>query len=288
MKLQIAGVVIELQGITPELLPDNTRQFASSSTLEPDVSYQFHLQDELPVPDDSWRLLYQKESISVYGKADLELRLLFEPNYHTLYGVYVERDDSHIDVYYARVNTEELKIDTIFISCLSLERHFARRSCYILHCAFLAYRNQAILFSGPSGIGKSTHADLWCKHIADTHVVNGDRCLISRNPDGSYEANAWPVCGSSQICHLDHYPIHAVVFMGQAPDNQVRELSLMQQFQRLNMQLMVNHWNADATRKAMDWMLEFCQQVTIKEYFCNMNPDAPMHLCQNLGFDLEK
>ena len=286
MKLQIAGVVIELQGVAPELLPDNTRQFESSSTLEPDLFYQFHLQDQLPAPDDSWRLLYQKESISVYGKADLELRLLFEPNYHTLYGVYVERDDSHIDVYYARVNTEELKIDTIFISCLSLERHFARRSCYILHCAFLAYKNQAILFSGPSGIGKSTHADLWCKHIPDTHVVNGDRCLITPNPDGTFEANGWPVCGSSQICHIEHYPIHAIVFMGQSPTNQVRELGLMQRFQLLNMQLMVNHWNPAATRQAMDWMLHFAQRVTIKEYHCNLESEAPFILGRSLGFDL--
>ena len=287
MRIQIAGVLMELRGITPDMIPENTRQFESTSTAEPELIYTFHLQDELPKPDDSWRLLYQKESIAVFGKADLELRLLLDPNYRALYGVYEEKDSRHIEVYYAKVNTEVLKIDTIFISCLSLERHFARRSCYILHCAFLAFKNKAILFSGPSGIGKSTHADLWCQHIPETHVVNGDRCLITRNSDGTYEANAWPVCGSSQICHKEHYPIHAVVFMGQSPQNQVRELSLMQRFQLLNMQLMVNHWNPEATRKAMDWMLTFCQQVPIKEYHCNMNPDAPLVLGRSLGFDLE-
>lgn len=287
MRIQIAGVLMELRGITPDMIPENTRQFESTSTGEPELIYTFHLQDELPRPDESWRLLYQKESIAVFGKADLELRLLLDPTYQVLYGVYEEKDSRHIEVYYAKVNTALLKIDTIFISCLSLERHFARRSCYILHCAFLSFNEKAILFSGPSGIGKSTHADLWCKNIPGTHVVNGDRCLITQNPDGTYEANAWPVCGSSQICHLEHYPIHALVFMGQSPQNQVRELSLMQRFQLLNMQLMVNHWNAEATRKAMDWMLAFCQQVTIKEYHCNMHPDAPLLLGRSLGFDFE-
>jgi hypothetical protein len=86
---------------------------------------------------------------------------------------------------------------------------------------------------------------------------------------------------------MEHYPIHAIVFMGQSPTNQVRELSLMQRFQLLNMQLMVNHWNAEATRKAMDWMLAFCRQVPIKEYHCNMNPDAPLLLGKSLGFDFE-
>jgi len=287
MYLQIAGVGIELLGLTPDMIPDNTRQFEVASLQEPDLIYQFHLQDELPAPDVSWRLLYQKESIAVFGQADLEYRLLFEPTYHTLYGVYQERDNRHFDVYYARVNVSELKIDTIFISCLSLERHFARRSCYILHCAFLAYKDKAILFSGPSGIGKSTHADLWCKNIEGTHVVNGDRCLIVPQPDGTYTANGWPVCGSSQICHIESYPIHAIVFMGQSPENHVRELNLMQRFQLLNMQLMVNHWNPAATRQAMDWMLNFVQHVTIKEYHCNLQSEAPFILGRSLGFHFE-
>ena len=282
MKIQIADILLEVLGIDPKIMPPNTLQFAVEDSRPADVIYRFHAVKELPLPDDTWTRLYQRESIVVYGKEGMEQRLLIEPNYHALYGVYREGNDGVIDLFYQEMFTESMRIDTIVNSFLYLERLFAKRKCYILHCAFLAYKNQAILFSGPSGIGKSTHADLWCKYIDQTHVVNGDRCLISPQSDGTYMANGWPVSGSSGICHVEQYPIKAIVFMQQAKENEVSTLNLMQRFRMLNTQITINHWNVDATQKAMDWLLELASNVNIVSYACNMEPSAPKTLAEAL------
>lgn len=282
MTISIANVLIELKGLTPDMVPAHTRAFTVDSEQSASLCYHFHLVDVLPQPDEGWIQVYQKPVLTVYRLGLLERRLLTDPNTSQPYAVYEELSDGMVDVYYLRPLLRELTIDTIFHSCLALERHLARRDCYVLHCSCLIYQNQAVLFSGPSGIGKSTHADLWVRHIPGSYVMNGDRCLISHQTDGSYVANAWPVCGSSNICLLGQFPIRAIVFLGQALINQLTELTPMQRLRLLNMQLMVNHWNPDATTIALDWMTHLVSTVDIKHYACNLTPEAPLLLASIL------
>lgn len=172
----------------------------------------------------------------------------------------------------------ELQTDTLFISCLCLERPLSVQGCYILHCTFLDYRGQAILFSGPSGIGKSTHANLWCRHIPGTQVLNGDRALLCPLPNGDYEITGWPVCGSSGICHNERRPLEAIVFIEQASDNTIRPQTAMKHFKALCSQVTINWWNPKLTGKALDDLQVLTRQTSISTYACNMNPEAAFTL----------
>ena len=280
MKIDISSLVLELRGVTEYNIPANTLLFnvKNDDSRISDLIYTFHFLDELPQLDLLWKLKYQRPNLLVFAAGKREARIIGLGNNSIPYAEYEEVDDKNINVYFLKAIQAELKIDTIFLSCLSLERHFAERGCYILHCAFLAYKGQAILFSGPSGIGKSTHADLWCKNIPNCHIVNGDRCLICLNKDGTYEACGWPVCGSSGICFKEHYPLKAIVFMEQSFINHVVGESLMNYYKRLTAQITINHWNVEATGKALDWMLKLVQTIKITTYTCNMNSDAPVIL----------
>lgn len=134
------------------------------------------------------------------------------------------------------------------------------------------------MFSGPSGIGKSTHANLWRQHIEDTHVVNGDRCLIYQNEEGQYLASAWPVCGSSNICLTETYPLRAIVFMGQAPHNEVVNVRPMQLFKQLSSQITINWWNKQQVGRTLDELQQMLGQVKMCNYACNLTPEAPKTL----------
>ena len=280
MKLDISSLVLELRGITEYDIPANTLLFNAEKhdSRIPDLIYTFHFLDKLPQLNSLWELKYQRPNIQVFTTGDREARIIGVNDNSIPYAEYEEVDDRNINVYFLKANQAELQIDTIFLSCLSLERHLAERGCYILHCAFLVYKGQAVLFSGPSGIGKSTHADLWCKSIPDCHIVNGDRCLICFNKEGTYEACGWPVCGSSGICFKEHYPLKAIVFIEQSSINHVIEESLMSYYMRLTAQMTINHWNVEATGNALDWILKLAQIVKVTTYACNMNSDAPVIL----------
>ena len=132
MRLNIGPLTIELSGVTEQEIPVNSRLFL----------------DHKPAT---------KEADRYYT------RLLAVGNLNACYALYQERNERDANIYFIEGLKRELQTDTLFISCLCLERPLSVQGCYILHCTFLDYRGQAILFSGPSGIGKSTHANLWCR-----------------------------------------------------------------------------------------------------------------------------
>ena len=232
--------------------------------------------------EEEWELTFERPDIQVFQQGELEARKLAVGSMKASYALYQEKNENEIEVYFLEAIKQELNIDTIFISCLALEKHFAKRGAHILHSCFLHYKGQAILFSGPSGIGKSTHAHLWCQYIEDTHVVNGDRCLIYKNENGEYVASAWPVCGSSGICLTETYPLKAIVFMGQAPNNEVISVRPMQLFKQLSSQITINWWNKQQVSHTLDDLQQMLGKVNMCNYICNLTEEAPNKLYNEL------
>ena len=184
MRLNIGPLTIELSGVTEQEIPVNSRLFLDHkpATKEADRYYTFYFVNRLPLPSNDWQITFQRNDIVVFRKEEQETRLLAVGNLNACYALHQERNERDANIYFIEGLKRELQTDTLFISCLCLERPLSVQGCYILHCTFLDYRGQAILFSGPSGIGKSTHANLWCRHIPGTQVLNGDRALLCPLP----------------------------------------------------------------------------------------------------------
>lgn len=278
MKLKLGPAYIDIQGLNTDEIPTNARLFLTDEAGPAERLYRFHGVETLPLPDASWKEVFRRPDICVWQNGNLEARRLAVGNPDAAYAHYQETDEHTTEVYYLRALKSDWQIDTIFASCLALERVMAHHQAYILHSCYLNYRGQGILFSGPSGIGKSTHAQLWCKHFTDTHVVNGDRCLVYKDPTGRYKACPWPVCGSSGICLTEELPLQAIVFMAQAPQNEVLSIRPMQLYKMLSSQLTINWWNPAFTQTALDAAQQILEQVGICAYACNLTPQAPEKL----------
>ena len=274
--LKIYQQPFRIQGIEFGEIPTNSQQFAleEKSTDADDYVYTFHFVDHLPVAGEEWKTVYQKHNIHVWRHGNLERRLISVASPDDAYAVYEETSSCSADIWYLSSLRQELSIDTVFISCLSLERRMFSHNAFILHCCYLNYQDKAILFSGPSGAGKSTHANLWVKNIEGSRVINGDRCLISRSKDGSFMAHGWPVCGSSGICHIESHPIKAIVFIEKTPFNQIITENVASYFKRLIAQITINYWDNTCTEKTTDWVLSLLGGVKTLVYGCNMEDDA--------------
>ena len=95
---------------------------------------------------------------------------------------------------------------------------FADAGMLVLHSAYIVTpAGEAILFSGPSGIGKSTQAALW-ERSAGAQIINGDRALLDI---GRKTANGIFYSGTSGICRNVTAPIRAIVLLGQSDGNHV-------------------------------------------------------------------
>ena len=281
MHLTTPPLTLSIDGLTETEIPLNSWKFLTEGE-EADINYTFHFVKELPQLEEEWELTFERPDIQVFQQGELEARKLAVGSMEASYALYQEKGENEIEVYFLEAIKQELKIDTIFISCLALEKHFDKRGAHILHSCFLHYKRQAILFSGPSGIGKSTHAHLWCQYIEDTHVVNGDRCLIYKNENGEYVASAWPVCGSSGICLTETYPLKAIVFMGQSPNNEVISVRPMQLFKQLSSQITINWWNKQQVSHTLDDLQQMLGKVNMCNYICNLTEEAPNKLYNEL------
>ena len=257
--------------LAPDSLPCPAG-FLRFETASADVEMTFRvcLSDSLPPPEGE--IIARRPDLVVYASPQGESRLIGLRGREGFYARYRELSDREAEVLLRAGMTQELRIDPMFASLFALERHMLRRDSLILHCAYTVCRGEAILFSGPSGIGKSTQAALWARYRG-SRVVNGDRALLRRDA-GRWLACGWPVCGSSGICEAEDTPVRAIVMLRQGRVNRVERLSPLQAFASLYAQITINVWNRAFAQQAMALIEALVAQAPVLLLTCDMTQDA--------------
>lgn len=152
------------------------------------------------------------------------------------------------------------------------ERLLLAEGRMILHASCVDTPFGGILFSGPSGIGKSTQAELWCR-FADGTLINGDRPIIYRK-NSVWTAYGSPYAGSSR-CHVNACcTVRAVVLLGQAERCSLRRLPAAQAFRRIFAGVIVNSWDADYVAAACDWVTGLIGEIPVYELDCTPDEAA--------------
>ena len=93
----------------------------------------------------------------------------------------------------------------------ALEKYLLKKGGLILHSSFIEWHNQGIVFTAPSGTGKSTQASLWQKY-EHAKIINSDRSILYFNKNNILMSCGLPFCGSSNINLNKEFPLKAIVF----------------------------------------------------------------------------
>ena len=101
--------------------------------------------------------------------------------------------------------------------------HAFQRHMLQLHSSLISYQNQGIMFLGPSGIGKTTQAELWQKYRSSL-IINGDIVFVQET-DSGFLGWGTPWHGSSPYCENTSVPLKAMVVLKQSDQNSIRELT---------------------------------------------------------------
>src|SRR5699024_19054 len=100
---------------------------------------------------------------------------------------------SQVQCLYLAEKADHLAFSRNICDLLGLERLLLSRQGLLLHASFIRWQARGILFSAPSGTGKSTQADLWVRHRG-AEVINGDRAALRRSA-GRWRAYGLPYAG---------------------------------------------------------------------------------------------
>ena len=105
-------------------------------------------------------------------------------------------------------------------------RHICRKmpdyGVFLLHAAVIEMEGRGYAFSARRGVGKTTHTALWRKHFGERAVIiNGDKPLIRRSPDGRFWAYGTPWCGKEGLQVNRKCPLTAICFLERGTQNGV-------------------------------------------------------------------
>ena len=223
----IGGVKYRI--ISPVPLEEEARWQRFRSVFdEPDHSYRLSYLPGEPVFDGD--LLYEDERVRGGVKDGRPYRVYYRSDHRGYASVY-ERSPSDWEITLRR----ELlpwgsSLEHLFV-LYGLSRSLLRRGSLLLHGSYILTERGAIVFTAPSGTGKSTQAELW-RRYRGSPVINGDRAVLSRR-DGTVLAHGLVHSGSSEDCENVTSPLLAVVSLSQAKENSVTELKGMQALRAL-------------------------------------------------------
>ena len=155
-----------------------------------------------------------------------------------------------------------------------MERYMLECGGLILHSSFIVHEGRSILFTAPSGTGKSTKASLW-ERYAGAEVVNGDRSVVwFDSTTKTFMTSGPPFCGSSGINKDVTVPLACIAFIEQSPQNSTEPMAPSVAARKLTGETSINKWNAEAVGKALDVIGNLVALVPMVQLRCNMEEGA--------------
>ena len=164
-----------------------------------------------------------------------------------------------------------------YLEALAVYRRIAERmpeyDTILFHGSAIAVDGQAYLFTGKSGLGKSTHTRLWRELLGDRAImVNDDKPLIRVSENGAVICGT-PWDGKHHLSSNIVVPLKAICTLEQAKDNWIRPVSREEAFPVLIQQ---TYRPADPAvlAKTLSLIDRLSRTVRLYHLRCNMDISA--------------
>lgn len=145
--------------------------------------------------------------------------------------------------------------------------------CMFMHCSAISYKGNAILFTAPSGTGKSTHSRLWKKHFGDdVDMINDDKPLL-RIIDGKIYACGTPWDGKHHLSNNVMLPVKAIVVLSQSRENVIGKASKQELLYHILNQT-IRPENPVLMNKALAFIEKMIRAIPAYKLGCNISDEA--------------
>lgn len=136
----------------------------------------------------------------------------------------------------------------------------------IVHASCVKYKGQCVLFCGPSGMGKSTHARQWEKRF-HAPMLSSDAPAVFLEKENAV-AYGMPWDGSDNIKVQECCPVAAVVRLGQSRENRMERLNQKEAFETLLKQGHMPMWDQEAMFKEVQLLKKLSGAVPFYHLDC--------------------
>ena len=234
-------------------------------------------------PNNEWKIF--RENL-VEDKSP-NFKVIFLENLETIHGLECldfENNYCHL----TRVETEVMLADKewkngIILPSCKIEyitsfllqmfyTHAVQKKMIQIHSSLLQYKDEGIVFLGPSGIGKTTQAELWNKY-RNASIINGDISFIQEKDEKFY---GWgtPWHGSSPYCANTNVPIHSLIVLKQSLENSIRELTGFEKVTAVSQNVFYPRWLENGMELCLETLDHLLTKIPVYELSCRPDEDA--------------
>lgn len=142
----------------------------------------------------------------------------------------------------------------------------------LIHASFVDYNGNGIVFTGPSGVGKTTQAELWEKYRGAT-IVNGDKVFV-RLVDDRFYAYGSPWMGSSPYCVNSKSELKGIVVLSQGKSNEIRRINDIEATQLFLPHVFMPRWSKNCMNGLFSTLNLLLEKVPVWLLKCNLEEEA--------------
>lgn len=270
--LAVAGVRITLKTAIPLTVPERFRPFIIDLD-KAGYLVEFRENSGLSAPEGA--LLYRGERYEVYpAREGGFVRWYFDEMQDFTYFARVTADWVNRQVLVEYVPSGKTYVSEMG-NCFSFggwETLLLREHRLLLHAACVDTSVGGLLFSGPSGIGKSTQAGLWQKYVG-ARLINGDRPILHQTETG-WEAWGSPYAGSSRWFVNESCRVRAIVMLRQADRCSLRKLSGAEAFRNVFSGVTAAGWDPSCMLSACELTERLISEIPVYEFSCTPDETA--------------
>ncbi len=197
----------------------------------------------------------------------------FYPEHDKQNGLFISGDYTHLRL--RGIRGTEVAGMAEWTVRIAVECMLAKRGFVSLHSAAVEVNGEAIAFTGPSGMGKSTRAQAWIDAMS-AELINGDRPLIDvRN----MELYGVPWDGKEQCFRNVHYSLKAICEVRRSESVYVREMDFTQRRKLLMRQCFLPMWDSETAAIQMVNISKLARNANIVRIFCGPTTEDAVALC---------
>lgn len=264
----IAGIPIKLYG-PEELFSECFKPFYKD--FSDNAEQNIELVTAPPASRYYEQILLQNSEMTIFENSDRYIVLF--PQMKNIYEAHMLKDGSYVRIYCNPLATD-LNIENLFHAIRLFFLFLAQKNgLFAIHSASILYQKKAWLFSGHSGMGKSTHTALW-HELWDIPYLNGDLNLLGLQDDHIIVYGI-PWCGTSGIFTTRQYELGGIVLLGRdTQTDHLEELLPSEKILRVMQRMISPSWKELQLSQNLSFAEKIAEHVPVLHFLCTKNPSA--------------
>ena len=266
-RYSVGGLTFALD--IPEFTEGESLSIFRTGRADGDVTYRVTVTDGTVSPANG-ELLFEENWIRYVKTGNCLVCERYDERDGSLYMTDTVNGDAH-EILFNASFADYIRTDLV-TKMLNIPRAVIPHGGVFLHSSFIDAGGEAILFTGPKQMGKSTQAALWEKYRG-SETVNGDRALL-RKKDGRWYAWGSPYSGTSGICKNRSLPVKAIVVLSQAEESTACRTAKRRALGALLDGCSFDTWDKEAVSLVLDTAGEIIKDVPVVSLACRPDESA--------------